>query len=98
MDMSDIVEEDEQEFLKDAGQGFSFMKQAHSLELEGSVFDDDKPDVTAFGDLQEATSLPSEDDGQRKDSCLSAEPMKKWGNRKFFCWIAGTTMSWVLSS
>ncbi|XP_030944100.1 transcription initiation factor TFIID subunit 1-like isoform X1 [Quercus lobata] len=76
MDMSDIVEEDEEEFLKDAGQGFSFMKQAHSLELEGSVFDDDKPEVTAFGDLQEATSLPSEDDGQRKDSCLSAEPMK----------------------
>lgn len=76
MDMSDIVEEDEEEFLKDAGQGYSFMKQAHSIELEGSVFDDDKPEVTAFGDLQEATSLPSEDDGQRKDSCLSAEPMK----------------------
>ncbi|XP_050262910.1 transcription initiation factor TFIID subunit 1 isoform X2 [Quercus robur] len=76
LDMSDIVEEDEEEFLKDAGQGYSFMKQAHSIELEGSVFDDDKPEVTTYGVLQEATSLPSEDDGQRKDSCLSAEPMK----------------------
>lgn len=76
MDMSDIVEEDEEQFLKDAGQGYSFMKQAHVIELEGSVFGDDKPEVTTFGVLQEATSLASGDDGQRKDSCLSAEPMK----------------------
>lgn len=75
--MSDIVEEDEEAFLKDASQGYSFIKQTHAMEHELSALDEDDQEVAAFSVLQGAASLASEDDGQRKDSCLSAEPMKE---------------------
>ncbi|KAG6652791.1 hypothetical protein CIPAW_05G030600 [Carya illinoinensis] len=77
MDMSDIIEEDEEAFLKDAGQGYSFMKQTHAMEHELSALYEDDQEVAALGVLQGAASLASEDDRQRKDSCMSAEPMKE---------------------
>ncbi|XP_062177555.1 transcription initiation factor TFIID subunit 1 isoform X3 [Alnus glutinosa] len=77
MDVSDIVEEDEEAFLKDAGQGYSFMKQAHVIGHDVSVLYDDDPVEATFGVHQGDASLASEDDWRKKDSCLSAEPMKK---------------------
>ncbi|KAB1217543.1 Transcription initiation factor TFIID subunit 1 [Morella rubra] len=60
MDISDIVEEDEEAFLKDAGQGYSFLKQAHGIEHGLSAPHDDGPEVATFGVLQGAASLTSE--------------------------------------
>ncbi|KAB1200082.1 Transcription initiation factor TFIID subunit 1 [Morella rubra] len=77
MDVSDIVEEDEEAFLKDAGQGYSFLKQACEIEHSLSAPHDDGPEVATFGVLQGAASLTSENNEQRKDSAHSVEPVKE---------------------
>lgn len=76
VDISDIVEEDEEAFLKDAGQGYSFMKQAHVIGTDVSVPYDDAEETT-FGLHQGDASLASDNDGREKEICHSAEPMKK---------------------
>lgn len=74
MNVSDIVEEDEEAFLKDAGQGWSF-KQANLCDT--SISNDDESEYTKFGAMQGAFPMALHDDEERKDTCLIAEPMKK---------------------
>uniref|UniRef100_A0A5B7AIG9 Transcription initiation factor TFIID subunit 1 n=1 Tax=Davidia involucrata TaxID=16924 RepID=A0A5B7AIG9_DAVIN len=66
MDTYDIVEEDEEAFLKGSCQVFSFIRQAHvTTQDDSSALVDDE------------LAVASQVDKQRKDSCLSAEPMKR---------------------
>lgn len=72
MDASDIVEEDEEAFLKGSGQGFSSRK-TRVIQDDVLAFKDD--DLEPIKPLKEDMSL--EVDEQWKDSCRSAEPMKE---------------------
>ncbi|KAF3439487.1 hypothetical protein FNV43_RR17765 [Rhamnella rubrinervis] len=74
MNVSDFVEEDEEAFLKDAGQGWS-LKQADLCDI--SMSNDDESESTKFGAMQEALPMALHDNEERKDTCLIAEPMKK---------------------
>lgn len=77
MDVSEIVEEDEEAFLKRSGQGFQYLKQADSLKYDISALNDDDPDLAKFGVLKGNSSVALLDDGPIKDSCLIEEPMKE---------------------
>ncbi|XP_059653268.1 transcription initiation factor TFIID subunit 1 [Cornus florida] len=76
MDIYDNVEEDEEDFLKGTCQGFSFMRQAHVSQDDISALMDGELESGKFGVVPGA-SANLQDDEQRKDSCLSAEPMRQ---------------------
>ncbi|CAJ2646998.1 unnamed protein product [Trifolium pratense] len=77
LDLSDdIVEEDEEEFLKSFSQSLTLSKQvcvAHTDVSENNNVDSEFP---KFGFLHGDASLTVKDDRQPKDSCLGGEPMK----------------------
>ncbi|MCI01141.1 transcription initiation factor TFIID subunit 1-like, partial [Trifolium medium] len=77
LDLSDdIVEEDEEEFLKSFSQSLTLSKQvcvAHTDVSENNNVDLEFP---KFGFLHGDASLTVKDDRQPKDSCLGGEPMK----------------------
>ncbi|XP_062077035.1 transcription initiation factor TFIID subunit 1 isoform X2 [Humulus lupulus] len=79
IDVSNIVEEDEEEFLKGSGQSFmslnqeEFYKHGH----DDSIYNDIESESQNSGSLQGVALVGSQDDGSRKDSCLTAEPMKE---------------------
>ncbi|XP_048320422.2 transcription initiation factor TFIID subunit 1 isoform X2 [Ziziphus jujuba] len=75
MNLSDIVEEDEEAFLKDAGKGLSSLKQTDLYDI--SICNDDELEYTKFGAMQRASPMASHNDEQRNDTCLIAERMNK---------------------
>nr|ASU54199.1 histone acetyltransferase [Hevea brasiliensis] len=70
MDVSDIVEEDEEAFLK--GSSKVFQLQSHGNQYDVSVFNDDGSESGNFGIMQ--GSVQNE---KQRSSCVSAEPMNK---------------------
>ncbi|KAG5548461.1 hypothetical protein RHGRI_013968 [Rhododendron griersonianum] len=76
MDTSNIVEEDEEEFLKGSCQGFPIMKHAHVIRDNVSGRMDYELQSEKFGFVQGAPMLAPQFDEQRQDSYLLAEPMK----------------------
>ncbi|XP_057977617.1 transcription initiation factor TFIID subunit 1 isoform X2 [Malania oleifera] len=78
VDAFDIVEDDEEAFLKGFCQGFSVLKQSPVTEDDDilEIMDDDS-ELKKFGVVQWDSALPQQIDGQRFDSCLSAQPMKE---------------------
>ncbi|KAK4438111.1 Transcription initiation factor TFIID subunit [Sesamum alatum] len=76
MDASDVVEEDEEKFMKAPCQDISWMRPVHrktedfTLDVEG---DSMKPE-TVRGSGKKSLGV----DESRKDSCVSAEPMKDY--------------------
>ncbi|XP_031250159.1 transcription initiation factor TFIID subunit 1-like isoform X2 [Pistacia vera] len=77
LDISDLVEEDEETYLKGSSQVVSFIKQAHAVQHDNSSHDNDDSESVKFGFVQDATPMSGQLYDQRKDSCFSAEPMKK---------------------
>ncbi|XP_059653266.1 transcription initiation factor TFIID subunit 1-like isoform X2 [Cornus florida] len=77
MDIYDNVEEDDEDFLKGTCQGFSFMRQAHVSQDDISALVDGELESRIFGVVPGASAIDLQDDEQRKDSCLSAEPMRQ---------------------
>lgn len=71
----DIVEEDEEEFLKDFSQSLTLNKQVCVVRTDVSENNVDF-EFPKFGFLHGDASLTVKDDRQPKDSCLSGEPMK----------------------
>ncbi|KAM1575392.1 transcription initiation factor TFIID subunit 1 [Malus sylvestris] len=78
MDVSEIVEEDEESFLKGSGQGFQSLKQADALkhDIFSALYDEDS-DFAKFRVLKGANSVDLLDDRAIKDSCHIAERMKE---------------------
>lgn len=75
MDVSDIVEDDEEAFLKGSGQVFSSRSQL--IQRDISIFNDVGSELAKFGALQGAAQMSSQNEEQRKNSYLAAEPMSK---------------------
>ncbi|XP_050374136.1 transcription initiation factor TFIID subunit 1 isoform X2 [Argentina anserina] len=75
MNISDIVEDDEEAFLKGTGDGVPSLKQAGAVNLGISEFNNDDL-VAKFDFVKEDTPLDLQD-GPRKGLCLIAEPMKE---------------------
>ncbi|KAK0585829.1 hypothetical protein LWI29_034578 [Acer saccharum] len=73
MDFSNLVEEDEEAYLKGSVKRFSSI-QALEVQQDISFLSDDSSEFAKFGVVEDA--LPISDE-LRKDSCLSAEPMKE---------------------
>nr|KYP33535.1 Transcription initiation factor TFIID subunit 1-A [Cajanus cajan] len=73
----DIVEEDEEEFLKSFSQNLSLTKQVCVVHNDMSESNDVDLEFPKFGFLHADASVAMKDDQQPKDSCLSAEPMKE---------------------
>ncbi|RDX73130.1 Transcription initiation factor TFIID subunit 1, partial [Mucuna pruriens] len=72
----DIVEDDEEEFLKGFSQSLSLTKQVCVVHNDISESNDADLEFPKFGFLHADTSVARKDDHQSKDSCHSAEPMK----------------------
>ncbi|XP_061352095.1 transcription initiation factor TFIID subunit 1 [Gastrolobium bilobum] len=72
----DIVEEDEEEFLKCFSQNLSLTKQDCIVCNDVSESNDVDLEFPKFGFLHRDVSMAVKDDRQSKDSYLSAEPMK----------------------
>lgn len=77
MDVSNLVEEDEEVYLKGSGQGFPLFKQAHIFQHDISSLNDDGSELVKFGVEQAAATISEQ---QRKDSCICSEPMKEDSN------------------
>ncbi|KAK6136246.1 hypothetical protein DH2020_030009 [Rehmannia glutinosa] len=74
MDASEIVEEDEEKFMKAPCQDFSWMR---SFQRKSDVFTSGvEGDLVKSGTVWESGKISVESDDNRKDSCVSAEPMK----------------------
>ncbi|KAH9697567.1 transcription initiation factor TFIID subunit 1 [Citrus sinensis] len=79
MDVSSLVEEDEEVYLKGSGQGFPLFKEANIFKHDIFSLNDDDSELVKFGVEQDAATI-SEHDEQRKDSCICSEPMKEESN------------------
>ncbi|KAH0988884.1 hypothetical protein GBA52_000367 [Prunus armeniaca] len=77
MDVSDIIEEDEEAFLKGSSHGLQSLKQADAMKYDISALNDTDSENAKFGVLKAANSVALLDDGPIKDSCLNAEPSKE---------------------
>ncbi|GFP86800.1 transcription initiation factor TFIID subunit 1 [Phtheirospermum japonicum] len=74
MDASEMVEEDEEEFMKTPCQDCSWMRRFHrKSDVLTSGFESDS---VKSGTVLESGNMSWEADNNRKDSCVSAEPMK----------------------
>ncbi|KAJ7943953.1 Transcription initiation factor TFIID subunit 1 [Quillaja saponaria] len=77
LDLSDIVEEDEEAFLKGSYQSLSYDKQACSVQRNISECNEDGLDFSQFGVLHGTAPMIRTDRGLEKDSFISGEPMKE---------------------
>ncbi|KAJ6917258.1 hypothetical protein NC652_019585 [Populus alba x Populus x berolinensis] len=75
MDVSDIVEEDEEAFLKDSGQ--MLPSHLHVNQHDISIFSKDASELARFGSMHGAIQMSVQIEEQRKNSYLSAEPLNK---------------------
>ncbi|XP_024189416.1 transcription initiation factor TFIID subunit 1 isoform X3 [Rosa chinensis] len=76
MDISDIVEDDEEAFLKGTGDGVPSLKQAGAVKHAISEFNNDDFDIAKFDFVKEDAPVDLWD-GPGKSMCLLAEPMKE---------------------
>ncbi|PSS26188.1 Transcription initiation factor TFIID subunit like [Actinidia chinensis var. chinensis] len=78
MDSSDIVEEDEEGFLKGSCQGFPFIRHSHVVQDDVSeIKDDDDLESEQFGFVRGAPMVAPQVNERSQDSYLIAEPMKE---------------------
>jgi transcription initiation factor TFIID subunit 1 len=75
MDVSDIVEDDEEAFLKGTGQGFPSLQQAGVVKHAISEFNNDDFDFAKFDDLKGDAPVDLLDG--KKGTYLTTEPMKE---------------------
>ncbi|XP_061947008.1 transcription initiation factor TFIID subunit 1-like isoform X2 [Populus nigra] len=75
MDASDIVEEDEEVFLKDSGQLFPSHLLVNQHDI--SILSEDAAELARFGTVHGAIKTSVQIEEQRKNSYLSAEPMNE---------------------
>ncbi|KAJ6289936.1 hypothetical protein OIU78_025791 [Salix suchowensis] len=75
MDVSDIVEADEEAFLKDSGQ--LFPSHLHLNQHDISILSEDAAELARFGTVHGAIKTSAQIEEQRKNSYLSAEPMNE---------------------
>ncbi|KAH9658378.1 transcription initiation factor TFIID subunit 1 [Citrus sinensis] len=80
MDVSSLVEEDEEVYLKGSGLGFPLFKQANIFQHDISSLNDDDLELVKFGVEQDAATISEQRDEQWKDSCICSEPMKEESN------------------
>lgn len=73
----DIVEEDEEAFLKGFSQSLSLAKQVCVVRNDVSESNDVDLEFPKFGFLHGDASMAVKDDRHEKDCCLRAEPMKE---------------------
>lgn len=78
MDAPDNVEEDEEAFLKGGCQGFSFTKHVLLTQDDASMLIEDEAELKSVGVVQGVATVEPKIDGQRKHSCISAEPMREY--------------------
>ncbi|XP_057975962.1 transcription initiation factor TFIID subunit 1-like [Malania oleifera] len=77
MDAFEIVEDDEEAFLKGSCPGFSVLRQAHVTPDDILGIMGDKTELEEFGAVLGGPAIPQQFDGQRMDSCRIALPMKE---------------------
>ncbi|XP_019052937.1 PREDICTED: transcription initiation factor TFIID subunit 1-like isoform X2 [Nelumbo nucifera] len=77
MDTSDIVEEDEEAFLKGSSPVLVAMKHGSLTQDDNALAMDGDIESAIFGSWQGVDIRATQVDVQRKDLCLSAEPMKE---------------------
>ncbi|XP_042499646.1 transcription initiation factor TFIID subunit 1 [Macadamia integrifolia] len=77
MDASDIVEEDEEDFLKGSCQSMLTSKQVSLNQDDNILVTEGDSESAAFGFWQGVGTTPTQLNERKKDSCLSAEPMKE---------------------
>ncbi|XP_058086188.1 transcription initiation factor TFIID subunit 1 isoform X2 [Magnolia sinica] len=77
LDASDVVEEDEEAFLKGSFQGALMPKPSTSAQDDYVSVKDGDVDQSTFGVWEGAGMFPMQVDEQRKDSYLCAQPMKE---------------------
>lgn len=77
LNTAEIVEEDEETFLKGSCQDVSGLRQAQGTQDNVSAFIDDNLRSGKFGPIQGAGESDAEVHEQRKDSCQSSEPFKE---------------------
>lgn len=83
LDACCMVEEDEENFLKECWPKFSGMRESRLIKSEIAVLDDvleSENILTVRGNGKIASKV----DDHRKDSCFSAEPMKKYSSLNTF--------------
>ncbi|XP_028793650.1 transcription initiation factor TFIID subunit 1 isoform X2 [Neltuma alba] len=91
LNISDIVEEDEEAFFRGSSHSLLVNKQACAVQNGMSESSDVDLDSSKFGFLHGAASMTVKDGPQLKDSCLSAEPMKQdisglsWEGHSLLC-------------
>ncbi|XP_043715426.1 transcription initiation factor TFIID subunit 1 [Telopea speciosissima] len=77
MDTSDIVEEDEEDFLKGSCQSIFTGKQVSVNQDDNVLATEGDSESAAFGFWQGVGTTPTQFHEQKEDLCLSAEPMKE---------------------
>lgn len=77
MDIPNLVEEDEEMYLKSEGQGYVYSKRAHQGEHGFSARSGDDLELVKFGSMDGPASNTAQYDEQRKSPYLSAKPMKE---------------------
>ncbi|KAI3820283.1 hypothetical protein L1987_07827 [Smallanthus sonchifolius] len=75
MDVSEIVEEDEEAFLKGSLDGFPHMKHKHVFQDDFLTSNQDEIELPKSGIVNEDRMVISEDDDQKKDYCDDAMPL-----------------------
>ncbi|KAL5992406.1 hypothetical protein ACLOJK_013324 [Asimina triloba] len=76
IDVSDAVEEDEEAFLKGSFPAPLVPKPSSLAQADYELVKGDDFDQSMFDNWEGSSMSPMQVDGQRKDSCLPAQPMK----------------------
>lgn len=93
MDVSDIVEDDEESFFRGSLEGFPYMRHTHVFQDDSPMFHDNKVEIPEPGIVYEDLTVVSEVDDQRKDDFPDAIPFsddyfpldqQDWENRIIF--------------
>ncbi|KAK7307374.1 hypothetical protein VNO77_40380 [Canavalia gladiata] len=77
LNLTDDIEEDEEDFLRGFSQNLSLTKQVCMVRNDVSESNDVDLEFPKFGFLRADASMAGKDDRQPKDSCVCAEPMKE---------------------
>ncbi|KAI4327951.1 hypothetical protein L6164_020355 [Bauhinia variegata] len=75
-DLSNMVEDDEEAFLKGSSHNLSLIKKASVVQNGTSENNDVDSEFPKFGYIHGASSMAVKEGRRQKDACLSAEPMK----------------------
>ncbi|KAJ9535091.1 LOW QUALITY PROTEIN: hypothetical protein OSB04_un001833 [Centaurea solstitialis] len=91
MDVSDIVEEDEEAFLKGSLEGFSYMRRAHVLQDDLLTSQEDKQELPKSGTVDADEMVDPEVDDQREGYFHDVLPLN--GNTGWICLRTGINLS-----